>query len=492
MLLALLATTLLQTTPAAPDWEAEGRAALDARMSVEAKKGPAKNVILFIGDGMDGTTITAARIYQGQQRGETGEENVLTFESLPHTALSKTYNTDHQTPDSAGTATAILSGRKTRSGVINVDQTVPRGDCEAALGGGLETIADFAAGTGRRVGVVTTARLTHATPASLYASSADRDWESDADMPKSADACTDIARQLLERAPGLNLDVAMGGGRSNFLPAEARDPEYEKRRGGRADGRNLIEAWQESGGEFVFDDKGLRKLDTSDDAPVLGLFEPSHMAYEADRQDGSHDPSLAEMTRFAIEKLSRSDDGYFLLVEAGRIDHAHHAGNAARALQDTVELDAAVEAAIESAGLEDTLIMVTADHGHTLALQGYPRRGNPILGLVMEDDEGAETPVPAADGKPYTTLSYANGPGTLMLPDVDGGRPVLTEEEVEDVDFKQQSLIPAPSESHGGQDVIVFADGPGSWLVGGVLEQNVLYYVMEHALGAPESASDTR
>ncbi|MEM7518166.1 MAG: alkaline phosphatase, partial [Planctomycetota bacterium] len=168
-----------QAATAVTDWEAEGRAALEAAKDRQPIEGPAKNVILFIADGMDVTTSTAARILAGQKAGGTGEENLLTFESLPFTGFSKTYNTNLQVPDSAGTATAMLSGHKTKAGVLNVDQSVALGDCEGAVGKRLPTILEVAEDTGRATGVVSTARITHATPASLYSSSPSRDWESD-------------------------------------------------------------------------------------------------------------------------------------------------------------------------------------------------------------------------------------------------------------------------------------------------------------------------
>ena len=448
------------------DYEAAGRAAVADRLAVRPRTGPAKNVIIFIADGMDVTTTTAARILGGQREGRPGEENVLTFETLPHTALSKTYNVDAQVPDSAATATAILSGQKTRIGVLNVHQSVERGDCEGARENRLPTLADLAAGAGKAVGVVTTTRLTHATPAALYASSPDRDYESDADLPARS-TCTDIARQLIERRDALNLKVAMGGGARAFTP-----------NGKRKDGADLVAAWAEDGIAVTTPD-GFVGLDPASDAPVLGLFADSHMDYEADRTD---QPSLSEMTRFAIEKLSADEDGYLLLVEGGRVDHAHHAGNAARALIDVLAFDAAVATALERVNLDETLIIVTADHGHTLSFQGYPKRGNPVLGIVRSvgsDDHEIEM---AADGRPYPTLAYANGPGANHLMKQGGPRPDLTDEQAQDVDYRQVSAVPSFSETHGGQDVVVYAAGPGAWLVGGVLEQNILYFVTEHAM----------
>src|SRR5690606_40503912 len=134
-------------------------------------------------------------------------------------------------------------------------------------------------------------------------------------------------------------------------------------------------------GKFVHD---TRQFEAARGAsPVLGLFELSHMQYEHDRDRGPEgEPDLEAMTRFAIESLSRNPDGYVLLVEGARIDHANHEGNAYRALDETASLSRAVQAAVDMTSAEDTLIVVTTDHSHVLTFAGYPRRGNPILGKV--------------------------------------------------------------------------------------------------------------
>ncbi|MCI5046836.1 MAG: alkaline phosphatase, partial [Aquisalinus sp.] len=452
---------------------------------------PAKNVILFIADGMDPTTITAARIFDGQSKGMPGEEHTLTFETLPHLALAKTYNTNMQTPDSAGTATAMMTGVKTKAGVINVTDEVLRGDCAGSLAHPAIAAGELAEMAGMAVGVVSTARLTHATPATVYARAASRDWEADSDLPAAADACKDIARQLIEFPYGDGLEVAMGGGRRNFLPTDMADPEYSFAKGRRNDGRDLITEWTSKSENhvYVWNKAGFDRIDLTGESKVLGLFEMSHMQYEADRaEDVAGEPSIAEMTATAIDLLSDDEDGYFLMVEAGRVDHAHHAGNAARALQDVQAFDAAVKTALGKVNLDETLIIVTADHGHTLTIQGYPQRGNPILGLAVSpnaDGTPGETPALAADGKPYTTLAYANGQGSVFFGGEDGEditRPEVTNEEAQALNYRQQALIPSGSETHGGQDVSIYAQGPMAYLIDGVVEQNYVFHVIEHAL----------
>ncbi len=226
-------------------WYADGQAELQRALQRKPVEAPAKNIILFVGDGMGLSTVTAARIFDGQLRGETGEENSLAFEQLPYVALSKTYETNQQVADSAGTMTAIMTGIKTKGGVIGVNQFVERGNCKSAQGKQLETLLELAEKAGRSTGVVTTTRLTHATPAATYAHVPDRNWESDRDIPESerAAGCKDIARQLIEFPQGNGLEVVLGGGRTKFLSEKATDPEDTNIHGERLDGRDLTQEW---------------------------------------------------------------------------------------------------------------------------------------------------------------------------------------------------------------------------------------------------------
>ncbi len=475
----------------------DGQATLETRRAVKPNRRLAKNVILFVADGMDPTTVAAARLYDGQTRGEEGEENFLSFERFPHLAMSKTYNTDAQTPDSAGTMSAMATGLKTRMGIISLTSAAPFGDCAASKNAVAPTLGELSERAGIATGVVTTARLTHATPAAVYAHAADRNWEADSDLSESAQAggCVDIARQLIEFPYGDGLEVAMGGGRLKFLPAEEVDLEDGAAKGARRDRRNLVEEWKAKGENrlYVTEKAGFDAIDPASAPKVLALFDPSHMEYEADRaKDAAGEPSLAEMTAKAIEILRQDKDGFFLMVEGGRVDHAHHAGNAARALRDAQAFSQAVAAADAMTSDKDTLIVVTADHGHTLTFAGYPRKGSDILGLAtatLEDLGARDTYALAGDGKVYTTLGYANGPGTVFAGQKKAGeRHEPTVEEVNDLNYRQQSTVPSPSESHGGQDVTIYAKGPRAYLFGGVVEQSFVFHVIDDALGLRKRA----
>jgi alkaline phosphatase len=207
------------------------------------------------------------------------------------------------------------------------------------------------------------------------------------------------------------------------------------------------------------------------------------------------------MTTAAIAVLRQNPNGFFLMVEGGRIDHALHAGNAFRALDETIAFADAVKAAQAATDPADTLIVVTADHSHTMTFAGYPRRGNPILGKVQGhtssyDEGSAPGNAPDATGLPYTTLGFASGPGYTGASDRQSegpkhyphapnhispatqGRPNLTDVDTTDPDYLQEATVPLKAETHGGEDVAIFANGPGAAAFHGELEQNAIFHII--------------
>lgn len=454
----------------------------------------ARNVILFIGDGMGISTITAARILEGQRRGETGEENRLSFEDFPYTALVRTFSVNQQVPDSAPTTTAMVTGWHANESALSVAPTLAKGETDANLVAqkSLQTLLEQSEERGLSTGVVTTTTITDATPAANYAHTPNRGWQYAGQLPPTA-TLADIAMQLLRhQQTGDGLEVVLGGGRAVMTDTATPDPEYPVRMGLRRDGRNLINDWLAAQHEsrYVWKRDDLLAVDTKSTRHLLGLFEPTNMHYEADRgKDAAGEPSLAEMTRKAIEILRRNRKGYYLMVEAGLIDHGHHEGNAYRALTDTIAFSEAVRVATAMTDARDTLILVTADHSHVMTISGYPARGNPILGLVKAP--GAAGPTLDYNGQPYTTLSYATGPGSAAGNDaasaprqISPGRSVdLSQVDTQAQDFRQQSLVGMAGETHGGEDVALYARGPGAGLARGAINQNEIYHIMRRALG---------
>lgn len=460
----------------------------------------ARNVIFFVGDGMGVSTVTATRIYS------VGVDGQLAIDQFPFTALSRTYTSDFITPDSAGTMTSMMSGRMCNSGVIGYMPDTERGDFNAD-GDTLKpwTVAELAKQAGMKVGVVSTARITHATPAACYSHVSDRNFEND------------IALQALPGDGAYNtrlgegLDILMGGGRRHFVPAGVTDEEGGS--GSRNDGRDLRMEFMAAGYEYVWEQSGFDALSASD-LPVLGLFERSHMEWEYDRPtDTGGEPSIEEMTSKSIELLQQatagSDQGYFLMVESGRIDHAHHATNAFRALNDTDAFDRAIEAAVNAVDLRDTLIVVTADHSHVFTIAGYPMR--PVDELPYDLPEGTvmdpgylDAPhsnildvayafgeaSTDANGAPYTVLGYTNGPSWRgatdrvdprldMFPGLTGGAVFGPT----DPNYLQEATVPLGSETHSGEEVAIYAIGRGAGNFRGTVKNTFIAEVMREVLG---------
>ncbi|XP_039622267.1 intestinal-type alkaline phosphatase-like [Polypterus senegalus] len=453
-------------------WNVKAKQSLKNALELSHNYHQAKNLILFLGDGMGVPTVTAARIYKGQLNNQPGEETILAMDTFPYVALSKTYNVDHQVPDSAGTATAYLCGVKGNYGTMGLSAAARRFQCNTTKGNEVYSLLHRAKAAGKSVGIVTTTRVQHASPGAAYAHIVNRDWYSDADMPASElnAGCKDIAFQLINNT---DINVILGGGRKYMTPNGTKDPEYDKdssQSGTRLDGRNLIEEWlkQRQGAKYVWNKSDFDKVDVKTTDYLMGLFEPGDMKYELDR-DNTTDPSLIEMTEKAIRILSKNPKGFYLFVEGGRIDHGHHDGKAKYALTEAVIFDRTIQRSSELISDLDTLSVVTADHSHVFTFGGYTLRGNSIFGFAPEN---------ASDKKPYTSILYGNGPGYAVE---NGNRPLVNISTAENKDYTQQAAVPLDSETHGGEDVAIFAKGPMAHLFHGVQEQSYIPHVMAYA-----------
>lgn len=439
-----------------------------AAMPAHGAEQRARNVILFIGDGMGVSTLTAARIYDGQKRGVDGASNLLSFERFPNLALVRTYSADNLVTDSAAGASALLTGRRTLNGALGVSDRIRFADCASAKDQSVPTLAEDAKKAGMAVGVVSTAAITDATPASLYSHTPSRRWQADADMPPEAVAagCIDIARQMLDLPKAAQFDVMFGGGTANFVSDDGK----------RMDGRDLTAEWRKAGGAYVTTGSELKALPSST-SRVLGLFAPNNMMRESVRKTtGTDAPRLVEMTTKAIEILAKGKQGYFLMVEGALIDKAHHVSLAPEALNETVEFSQAIAAAAAMTDPKDTLIIVTADHSHGLTLSGG-KRDTSILGVLQGTDD--DPPV-AMDGRRIPILMYATGPGAAAAGEV---RPVPTDADIDDPDRLTYAAVPLPSAAHTGEDVAAYARGPGADHIRGLMDQPGVYQVMRRALG---------
>ncbi|KAL4713155.1 hypothetical protein ACJJTC_018800, partial [Scirpophaga incertulas] len=427
------------------------------------------NIILVVGDGMSLTTATAARILRGQRRGQTGEDTDLAWDTFPSVALAKTYNIDAQTGESSACATALLCGVKARYETLGLDAGGRFNICSSIIHSKVTSLIDWVHDSGKSSGI------------------------DDSRVPPTVRKdCKDIALQLVENEPGRSINVIMGGGRRHFLPTVTPDPEHPNREGRRLDGRNLAEDWAREKkrrrlrAQYIHSREQLAKLDPKSLDYLLGLFEYSHMEFNAERgavadaEEGASatsavkadDPSLADMTRAALSILMKNDKGFFLLIEGGRIDHAHHYNNPFRALDETLELETALLAALERVNPAETLIVVTADHGHVMTFGGQATpRGHPVL--------GADTVVSDIDGLRYTTLLYGTGPGhsePRALPqNTTAGTPASP-------DAVHAAAAPRQWATHGGEDVPIYALGPmATILFTGVVEQSYIPHAIAYA-----------
>lgn len=442
-----------------------------------------KNVLFFLGDGMGITTLTAMRIY------EAGEAGSITIDTLPETAFVRTYSADGQVTDSAPSMAAYMTGVKMKNEVISMSTATnayrPDGTqyidaagnstCEVGNGAAVPTLLEQMKAQGFATGVVSTTRITHATPATTYAHVCNRNGENT------------IAAQMVpggaefNAALGNGIDVVLGGGKRHFLPSTESG-------GRRTDSRNLVTEMKTAGYSYATNTAELLAAPNTT-GKLLGLFTSSDMSYELDRNPAS-EPSLSEMTGKAIDILTQRDKGFFLMVEGGRIDHALHASNAKRALTDGIAFDNAIKLALEKMeavdpGLENTLIVVTADHDHTLVINGYAERTGKttdghagVLGLVKSYANGPSKGQPTTDvnGNPYTILAFGNGPNRPTT------RVALDETTTSGNDYLQEAVIQLDSETHGGGDVFLGAKGMGAENFHGVIDNTEVFGLIKQAI----------
>lgn len=440
---------------------------------------PDKNVVFFLGDGLGITTLTAARIYS------VGEEGELAIDTLPESAFVHTYSRDGQITDSAAAMAAYMTGVKANNRVISMSPETRAVDAQgrayarnedttcpvAGNGTAVETLLELMKGAGYGTGIVATTRVTHATPASTYAHVCHRD------------AHNTIAAALVPGGADFNarlgdgLDVVIGGGMRNFLPSD--------KGGRRNDGRDLVVELRKANYQVASTRAQFDRLPV-DGSKIMALLTPGDMSYDLDR-DPAKEPSLAEMTGKAIDSLAAHNKGFFLMVAGGRIDHALHANNARRALQDTVALDDAIQLALNKLeaidpGLRNTLIVATANHDHSLLMNGYAARtgktepGKPgVLGVVNNYIDGQ--PVRDVQGNQYTILGF--GAGAHRLDE----RGQITADMLESPNYLQEAVVAVSgTEAHGGSDVFLGAKGMGAENFRGTLTNTDVFGLIKTAI----------
>lgn len=399
-----------------------------------------KNVIVLIGDGM-GPSYTTAHRYM--------KDNPKTFE-MEKTAFDQylvgtqmTYPEDeHQNiTDSASAATAMSSGVKTYNAAIAVDNDKEN----------VKTVLEQAKEKGKSTGLVATSEITHATPAAFGAHDISR---------KNMD---EIANDYFdEKIKGEHkVDVLLGGGTSNFVRAD----------------RNLTEEFQKSGYSYVTDREQLLK---DKNEQVLGLFAPGGLDKAIDRNEQT--PSLEEMTNAAIDRLSKDKDGFFLMVEGSQIDWAGHDNDIVGAMSEMEDFEKAFKAAIEFAKKDKhTLVVTTADHstgGLSLGAKGeYNFDANAIKAAKRTPDFMANEIANGANVeetlKKYIDLQLT--PEEIQsVNDVAPSKDVTKIDDAIEEIFNKRSFTGWTTGGHTGEDVAVYAYGPGKDVFAGVQENTNL------------------
>jgi alkaline phosphatase len=404
----------------------------------------ATNIILIIPDGMPLSALAAARAFSGRIYGK------LNMNLLPNSAYASTYCADSWITDSAAAGTALATGKKTDSGVISEDSTAVRSERHGAP---LETILERCEEKGMATGVVTTTRITHTTPAVFYAHWYERDEENE------------IALQMLDAG----MEVILGGGRRHFLPEAESDPETGQT-GRRTDNRNLIQEFVDRNYTYVWNEEQFDGVPTTTEK-LLGLFNYSHMEFELDRpEEIGGEPSLAELTDKALQILAKDPDGFFLMVEGGRIDHAGHANDPDRWLYDLIACDLAVGVARDFAQTHpNTLIIVVPDHG----------TGGPAS--IGWYDNLTDSTVTTYEGFPDYKDTDNDG-----YPDNTPTRPIAIGWASSPF-FTHETDPQANRGRHIADDVPVMAAGPHSELIHGFIDNTYIFEVMATSLGVAET-----
>lgn len=394
-----------------------------------------KNVILFIGDGMGMSTIDLARIVL------VGSNGYLDFERAEYVGIQKTYAADTLVTDSAAAATALATGFKTNNAWLSITPD----------GRQVKTLLEAAREAGRATGLVTTVTITHATPAAFGAHTTSRD-----ELP--------VADQY---AALKTSDVYMGGGLQFFV---ARTTPGSKR----TDDRDLVKEFKAAGYEFVSTPQELNTA-TAPNGKLLGLFSMEHLPYYIDRAHlGVAVPTLAEMTRRALDILSRDPDGFFLMVEGGKIDWANHAHDAMTAVLEVYEFNEAVKVGLEFLKREpDTLIVVTADHetgGVGLSVGKYLIVPEALRGQRVSAELLARMLKGKSDQEVVQLMSELAGirditPAELVK--VKSGAATAIGEVI-----AQRAQIGWTTTAHSGESVPVYAFGRGSHVFAGVYENS--------------------
>ncbi|KAL5112207.1 Alkaline phosphatase tissue-nonspecific isozyme [Taenia crassiceps] len=406
----------------------------------------AKNVILFLGKGLSSGGLSSGRLYKAFKAKRMGEVKRMSFEVWPFSTMCRTYDLENMSADEASSATALLTGTKTRSGVLGLTGDVKRGSChpytehEKTM-----SVLNAAVEAGLATGIVTNTRLTQAPSAANFGYASSHSSENDAEVSRHCNdttesKCMDLAKQLIIEHPMIN--VLLGGGQENFYPNTSSLPSNTTQKGFRSDRLFLTDIWQSTlrdkgrSAEYAGTAAELHEKVLTRPDYLLGLLAPSQMPDEINRKPT--EPGLANLTKVALEILMNQGKGYFLYVEGGPSKQSQISSNPRRILEEIVAFDDAVKAAMEMVNLRETLIIVVAFHSQWI--KSYRKFNRFRKNLLLFDQ--------------------------------------IARLEKNDLNFSQDN-------GHNGEDIGVYAIGPLSYLFHRTIDDTFVAHAMKFALCLP-------
>ncbi|HLB33769.1 MAG: hypothetical protein A3F67_04600 [Verrucomicrobia bacterium RIFCSPHIGHO2_12_FULL_41_10] len=394
-------------------------------------------IILFIGDGMSPSLLTATRLYEG------GADYRLALEDFPHTALTRTYGNDFAVPDAASAATAIATGHRVNHQSLGIDSE----------GKFLPTLIEEAANEGRAVGIVSSGTITGETAAAFYAKTLNsRDQEAN-------------AIQLLKHS---SIDLLFGGGSKYFTSTKAENNNEKNSSSSEKDpSKNLLEALNKKGYIIVNNSKDLASIPTWKSSPIIALLAENDLhdfSTSEETSPNSIQPSLPDLVREAIERLQYHRHGYFLIVDAALIAKAASLNNAEKLFQSILQFDQAIAIARQYAGPKSLIFVTGKQNLGGLRMNGYPFRNDKGVAVLGINAQGAPS------------ITWSTGPGhNTTTPSNDNNK------ENPSILAEPSSFI-IPSALGVAEDTVTLGIGPGSEELSGFIDLTSIYHLIKKEL----------
>jgi len=387
-------------------------------------------IIVFVGEGLSPARLGPTRTYAG------GAGTRLNVDSMPHAALVMNYSKDFAAPDQAAAATAIATGERVANRALAINSD----------GKPIKNIIELAREQGRATGLVTDTKITDPTSAAFYA------------HPTESTDFEKIAAEFVDRG---NIDIAMGGGAAQFLPVA--------KGGGRQDNRDLLLELRGNGFDIVRTRTELETIPAWRRPKLFGVFNDGDLAFTNQVEERTHQPSLSDMVRRAIQLLQYNPGGYLLVVDAGLMRKAAQENNGERTLNQTVELDRAVGIARSYGGLRSTIVVCGDVAIGGLSLNGFPFRKDSGIALLGFNSAGQPW-ITWATG-PHGSKSY----GPAKIPGKDAAETQQSEEPEPAAFYTKSALVTV-------EDVVAFGSGPGTDALQGVVESTVVFKTLRDEL----------